>query len=474
MTEIATAGIDNRTVDARSLGELRGRFRGALLRPGEEGYEETRRVWNGAIDRRPALIARCAGADDVQEALRFARERDLQVSVRGGGRSPVGHSVRDGAVMVDLSLMKAVSVDPVAAVARAAAGLRQGELDLATQRHGLATTGATVSHVGIAGLTLGGGFGHLLRRHGLMVDNLRAAELVTADGELQRVDADHDPDLFWGLRGGGGNFGIATAFEYDLHPIGPIVLGGPIFWPLEQAPLVLRALREFAPGAPDELGISLVAMLAPPMPFIAPEHYGTPVVGLSLVWSGDIDKGMRALEPLVGIGRPLANAVHPLPYLALQSLIDGSARAGNHAYWRSHRLPELSDAVIDQIISLVGSLTSPLSLLNGWAIGGAASRVAADATPIGPRPVGFELRLIANWTPDGSDGEQHIAWVRDGWDALRPHSAGTYPTFLTDEDPAGVRAAYGDRLDRLVALKDRVDPTNVFRFNPNIAPSGAA
>ena len=471
MTETATAGVENQSVDAKSLGELRGRFRGALLRPGEEGYEEARRVWNGAIDRRPALIARCVGVDDVQEALRFARERDLPVSVRGGGHSPVGHSVRNGAVMIDLSLMKAVSVDPAARVARAAAGLSQGELDLATQRHGLATTGATVSHVGIAGLTLGGGFGHLLRRHGLTVDNLRAADLVTADGELQRVDADRDPELFWGLRGGGGNFGIATAFEYDLHPIGPIVLGGPILWPLEQAPHVLRFLREFAPGAPDELGISLVAMLAPPMPFLAPEHYGTPVVGLSLLWSGDIEDGMRALAPVARLGRPLANVVRPLPYLALQSLIDGSARAGNHSYWRSHRLAGLSDAAIEQIVALVGSFTSPLSLLNGWAIGGAASRVAADATPIGPRPVGFELRLIANWTADEPDSERHTAWVREGWEALGPHSTGTYPSFLTDEDPAGVRAAYGDSLDRLVAVKDRVDPTNFFRCNPNIVPS---
>jgi hypothetical protein len=250
----ASSPVEER-VDAQSVGELRARFRGALLRPGEEGYEEARRTGNGAIDRRPALIARCAGADDVELALRFARDRELMLSVRGGGHSVVGHAVRDGGVMIDLSLMKAVSVDPVARVARAAGGLLTSELDLATQRHGLATTGATVGHVGIGGLTLGGGFGYLMRRYGLTVDNLRAVDLVTAEGERMRVDAESEPELFWGLRGGGGNFGIATAFEYDLHPVGPIVLGGPIYWPLDQAPDVLRFLRDFAPDAPDELGV---------------------------------------------------------------------------------------------------------------------------------------------------------------------------------------------------------------------------
>ena len=456
---------------ARTHEDLRGQFRGALLRPGEEGYEEARRVSNGAIDRRPALIARCAGADDVAQALRFAREHGLPISVRGGGHSPAGHAVRDGAIMIDLSLMKAVSVDPATRVARAAGGLLVSELDLATQRHGLATTAATVGQVGIGGLTLGGGVGYLMRRHGFTADNLRAVDLVTADGERLRVDAEREPELFWGLRGGGGNFGIATAFEYDLHPVGPIVLGGPIFWPLEQAPQVLGFLREFAPAAPDQLGISLVAMHAPPMPFLAPEHYGTPVVGLLLLWSGEIREGMQALAPLAGVGRPLANVVRPVPYLVVQSLLDASARPGNHSYWRSHRLAELSDAVIEKIVSYVAAATSPLSLLHGWAIGGAASRVAPDATAVGPRPVGFELRLVANWTPADPDGERHTAWVRDGWEALRPDSAGTYPTFLTDEDPTEVRAAYGDRLARLVALKDRWDPANVFSSNPNIAPS---
>jgi hypothetical protein len=467
--EMAVGEIEYERVDARSL---RGRFRGALLRPGEEGYEEARRVWNGAIDRRPALIARCAGVDDVVAALSFARERELAVTVRGGGHSVVGHAVADGALMIDLSLMKAVSVDPAARVARAAGGVVWAELDLATQRHGLATTGGTISSVGIGGLTLGGGFGHLMRRHGLTVDNLRAVELVTADAERLRVDAEREPELFWGLRGGGGNFGIVTAFEYALHPVGPLVLGGPVYWALEQAPQVLRALRDLALDVPDELGIMLVAHRAPPLPFLPPERYGTQVLGLLLTWCGDIAAGMRATASLRQIDTPLADAVRPIPYRALQSLLDGSAPRGTHAHWRSHRLPQLTDAVIDRVVELTGSLTSPLSLLNGWVIGGAASRVPAEATAVGAREPGYELRLIAVWPPGDPDGERHTAWVREGWEALRPHGDGRqYATFLADEGHAGVRAAYGDCLPRLVALKDRHDPGNVFHRNANIVLS---
>jgi FAD/FMN-containing dehydrogenase len=459
------------TIKRHLLYELRDRFRGTLLRPGEEGYAEARRVWNGAIDRQPALIARCAGADDVQEAVRFARERDLTVAVRSGGHSVMGYGVCDGGIMIDLSQLKAVSIDPAARTARAAGGLTWADLDLATQRHGLATTGGTISSVGIAGVTLAGGFGYLMRRYGLTVDNLRAADLVTAEGERLRVAADTEPDLFWGLRGGGGNFGIVTAFEYDLHPVGPIVLGGPIFWPIDQAPQVLRFLREFAPTAPDELGIAMMAMLAPPMPFLPPERYGTPVFGLLPVWSGDIAEGTRVLAPLRAVGTPIADVVRPVPYRTLQSLLDGSAAHGNSSFWKSHRLPDMSDAVIDVVVSLVASIKSPLSLLSGWAIGGAVSRVAAEATAVGPRDVGFELRLIANWRPGDPDGDRHTAWVREGWDRLRPHSAGQFATFLSDEGLTGIRTAYGDRLGRLTALKDRYDPANVFHLNPNIPPS---
>ena len=463
--------IQIETIDAPAVKALRARFRGALLRPGEEGYDEARRIWNGAIDRRPALIARCAGADDVVEAVRFARERDLLVSVRGGGHAVAGHAVCDGGLMIDLSLMKAARVDPAARTVRAAGGLLWGELDRATQPFGLATTGGIISHTGIAGLTLGGGLGHLMRKLGLTVDNLFAVDLVTADAQRMRVDAESEPDLFWGLRGGGGNFGIATAFEYRLHPVGPLVLGGPIFWPLAEAPEVLRFLRDFAPEAPDELGITIALRLAPPMPFLPPERYGKPVLGLVLVWAGDPAAGQQAIAPLRAIGTPTADVVRPVPYLALQSMLDGGAPHGMHYYWKSHRLPHLSDEVIDVLVGRVEAITSPFSQIGGWAVGGAASRVDPDATAVGAREVGFELNVAAAWPPPDPYRDRHTAWVREGWEALRPHSTGVYANFLSDEGAAGVEAAYGARLKRLTVLKDRYDRTNFFRLNANIPPS---
>jgi FAD/FMN-containing dehydrogenase len=453
------------------ISELRTRFRGALLRPHEEGYDEARRVWNGAIDRRPALIARCAGADDVVEAVRFARERDLLIAVRGGGHAVAGHAVCDDGVMIDLSMMKAVRVDPGARTARAAGGLLWSEFDRATQPYGLATTGGIISHTGIGGLTLGGGLGHLMRRHGLTVDNLLAVELVTADADLVRVDAETDPELFWGVRGGGGNFGIATAFEYRLHPVGPIVLGGPVFWPREHAPEVLRFLRGYAPDAPDELGISISLMNAPPAPFMPADRVGTPVLALVLAWAGDIAAGARALAPLRAAAPPVADAVSPIPYLALQSMLDGGAPHGRHYYWKAHRLPALSDDVLDVLVERQDSLATPFSQIAGWAIGGAVSRVDPAATAVGERDAGFDLSLAAAWPPGDPDPERHKAWVRAGWEALRPHSGGVYANFISDEGAAGVHAAYGDRLARLTALKDRVDPENVFRLNANIPPS---
>ena len=346
------------------------------------------------------------------------------------------------------------------------------ELDLATQRHGLATTGATVGHVGIGGLTLGGGFGHLMRRHGLTADNLRAADLVTADGESIRVDAENEPELFWGIRGGGGNFGIATALEYDLHPVGPIVLAGPIYWPLDEAPKVLRVLREFAPEAPDDLGVMIMAHSAPPLQFLSTNQFGSPALGLLLVWAGEIGAGMRAIAPLMAVGAPLGDLVRPVPYRQLQSLLDGAAAPGSHGYWKSHRLSDLSDEVIEMIASIASSSTSPLSMVSGWVIGGAVSRVAPAATAVGERGVGYELRLVAVWHPGDPDPDRHTAWVRDGWEALESHAAGQFPGMLTDEGLPGVRAAHGeDGFARLVALKDRFDPSNIFRHNANIPPS---
>jgi FAD/FMN-containing dehydrogenase len=281
-----------------------------------------------------------------------------------------------------------------------------------------------------------------------------------------------EPELFWGLRGGGGNFGIATTLEYQLHPVGPIVLGGPVFWPIADAPAVLRYLRDFTPEAPDELGITIALRLAPPMPFLPSDQYGKPVLALILVWAGDPKEGARALSALRAIGSPLADVVRPVPYVALQSMLDGGAPHGIHYYWKSHRLPALDDQVIDTLIDRVGCITSPLSQIGGWAVGGAVGRVSPEATAVGDRGTGFEVNVTAAWQPSDADPQRHVQWVRDGWNALRPHAAGVYANFLSDEGPAGVETAYGDRLTRLVALKDRFDSTNFFRMNGNIPPSG--
>ncbi|HEX5619936.1 MAG TPA: FAD-binding oxidoreductase [Solirubrobacteraceae bacterium] len=466
--------IADTDINAIDTDELRTRFRGALLRPGEESYDEARRIWNGAIDRRPALIARCAGADDVVEAVRFARERELPVSVRGGGHAVAGHAVCNGGLMIDLSLMKAIRVDPGARTARAAGGVLWSEFDRATQPFGLATTGGIISHTGIAGLTLGGGLGHLMRKHGLTVDNLRAVDLVTADGDRLHVDDDTDPELMWGLRGGGGNFGIATTLEYDLHPVGPLLLGGPVFWSAADAPKVLQFLRDFAPEAPDELGITLSLMSAPPMPFLPSDHYGKPVMGLVLVWAGDPEAGERTLAPLRRVGSPLADVVRRVPYVALQSMLDGGAPHGRHYYWKSHRFAGLSDEIAEVFLERLAAMTSPFAQINGWAMGGAVARVDAGATAVGEREVGFDISFAVGWPGSDPDPDRHREWSRAGWEALRPHSVGLYANFVSDEGTAGVEAAYGPRLARLTALKDRHDPANLFRLNANIRPSQEA
>jgi FAD/FMN-containing dehydrogenase len=462
------------TIDTKLVTELRAGFRGTLLRPGEEGYGETRRVWNGAVDRRPGLIARCAGADDVVTAVRFARQHDLEVSVRGGGHSIAGLSVCEGGLMIDLSNMKAIRVDPQAQTATAAGGVLWGELDRATQAHGLATTGGVISHTGIGGLTLGGGLGHLMRKHGLTVDNLLAVDLVTAEGELRHVTEQSDPELFWGLRGGGGNFGIATRFEHQLHPVGPMVLGGPILWPLDDAAQVMAAVREVAPNAPDELGISVAIVPAPPAPFVPPGLFGRPSMALILVWAGDPDGGVKAMEPLRKIGSPIADVVRPTPYVALQSMLDAGAPHGRHYYWKAHKLPSLTDEVIDIFLATTSTATSPFAQINGWAVGGAVSRVADDATAVGDRHEGFEMSITVGWPPPDTDPDRHKRWVRDAWEALRPYGEGVYANFISDEGTSGVEYAYGDRLQRLRALKASYDPDNFFHLNNNIAPSPGA
>jgi FAD/FMN-containing dehydrogenase len=352
-----------------------------------------------------------------------------------------------------------------------AGGALWSDVDRACAPHGLATTGGVISHTGVGGLTLGGGLGHLMRKHGLTVDNLLAVDLVTAEGERVRVDADSEPELFWGLRGGGGNFGIATAFEFRLHPVGPIILGGPIFWPIEDMPRVLRFLRDFAPEAPDELGITLSIATAPPAPFLPLERFGTPITGVVLAWAGDLDEGEKAVAPLRDVAPPIAQVVRPIPYVALQGMLDGGAPHGRHYYWKSHRFETFPDELIETFAARVESATPAVWQLNGWAVGGAASRVEPAATAVGHRELGFDLNVVAAWPPPDPGAEQHTAWVREGWKQMQPYAEGVYANFISDEGSAGVEAAYGERLARLVALKDRYDPTNVFRLNANVPPS---
>jgi FAD/FMN-containing dehydrogenase len=310
-----------------------------------------------------------------------------------------------------------------------------------------------------------------MRRFGQTVDNLLSVDLVTADAQRLHVDAETEPELFWGLRGGGGNFGIATALEYRLHPVGPMVLGGPIFWPLADAPEVLRFIADFALDAPDELGITMTTRLAPPAPFLPPERYGKPVIGLLLMWTGDAAEGQRVIAPLRALGAPVADAVRPSPYQFVQRLLDAANPHGAHYYWRSQRLPKLTDDVIDVLVAHTECVTSPLSYVGGFAIGGAVTPVDAEATALGQRDPGFEVNVVAGWPPTNPDSERHVAWVRTFSEALRPHKTGVYANFLSDEDEDGVAAAYGSRLKRLTALKDSYDPTNVFRLNANVQPS---
>jgi FAD/FMN-containing dehydrogenase len=455
-----------------SVEALRSRFNGALLREGAEGYDSARKVWNGEIDRKPALIARCTGPSDVVEAVRLARELDLPVSVKGGGHAVAGHAVGEGAVMIDLSLMREVSVDPGARTARAAGGTIWSDVDRATQAVALATVGGIVSHTGVGGLTLGGGIGHLMRPFGLTVDNVKAIEIVTAEGKQIRADADNEPELFWGLRGGGGNFGIATAFEFALHPLGPMVLSGVIAWPLERARDVLAVVRSLQAEGPDELGLTVSMRKAPPVPFWKPEHYLQPVILVIPTWAGDPAGGAAAVAPLRAIGGEMADLMQPVPYMFTQTMLDIGVPHGMHYYWKSHELPGLPDAAIEVLIERVASATSPLNQCALFVKGGAVARQPDDACAARGRSSAYDLNIVGQWPRTDAQGDAHKKWVRDTYAAMDPHGTGTYVNFLSDEGKEGLAAAYGTgTLKRLVALKDQFDPTNVFRFNANIPPS---
>jgi FAD/FMN-containing dehydrogenase len=457
-------------LDEGALTGLEGSFRGAIVRAGEPDYDVHRGIWNGSFDRHPALIARCAGVADVIEAVKFGRRTGLPVAVRSGGHSFPGLSVADDALMIDLSPMKGVRVDPDKRTARVQAGVLLGELDQETQAFGLAAPSGIVTHTGVAGLTLGGGIGWIQRKHGLSVDHLRRVDLVTADGEFVKASAEENEDLFWGLKGGGGNFGIATEFEFDLVPLGPTILAGPIFWPMEDSPEVLRFYRDWVADSPDDLMTIVVHRKAPPLPFVPEELHGKPVVMVIACWAGDPDKGEKFIAPMKAFGNPVADVCIRKPFLTHQAMFDPAFPPGRWYYFKSCDVPGLTDEVIDITVEHSLRIQSPLTSFPIWQMGGAVSRVGEDETAFGGRNAVFTYNIGASTaTSEGFDEERE--WVRNFWAALEPWHTTVYVNFLGDEGEERVRTAYGaEKYDRLKALKRRYDPDNLFRRNQNITP----
>jgi FAD/FMN-containing dehydrogenase len=452
---------DHRLADA-TVDTFRAGLRGQLLRPGDAGYDAARTIDNAMIDRRPALIARCAGVSDVLAAVRFAREHELLVSVRGGGHNVAGNAVCDGGLMIDLSPMKGVRVDPVARTARAEAGVTWGDFDRETQAFGLATTGGVISTTGIAGLTLGGGVGWLNGRFGLACDNLVAADVVTADGQRVHASEVENADLFWGLRGGGGNFGIVTSFEYRLHPVGPTVLAGPVFHPAARAREVLRFYRDVTASEPDELTTYAGLLTGPD---------GTPLVGMVPVYGGAPEQGEELVEAVRKFGPPVVDQVGPMPYLAVQRMFDAAFPPGRCNYWKSSLAPRITDALVDAVVDHMARVPSPHSAVMLEHYHGAYGRKRPADTAYAHRTPTYDVVIIANWT-DPADNERNIAWARDLFNAVQPQvSESVYVNFLGDEGADRVRAAYGENYPRLAALKRKYDPTNFFRMNQNIRPA---
>jgi FAD/FMN-containing dehydrogenase len=455
-----------------SIAELEQGLRGRLVRTTDPDYDSTRALWNAAHDRYPALIVRATGAADVIRALEFARSEKLTVAVRGGGHSIPGLSSVDGGLVIDLSAMQGIQVDPQRRTARAQPGVTWQGFDHETQAFGLATTGGLVSSTGIAGLTLGGGIGWLMRKHGLAADNLLSADVVTAEGHLVHASAAESPELFWGLRGGGGNFGVVTSFEYQLHPVGPMVTGGGVFYPGDKAGEVLRAYREWTAGAPDELTTLVNLLTCPPAPFLPDEWHGRPLVAVIGMHIGSPDAAERDLRPLRELGTPVADLFGPMPYVAMQSLNDPLWGPGAHSYMKAGYLRGLDDQAIDALVAQHASVTSPKTEIHVQHMGGAVARVAPDATAVGERSAPFILNVIAStFTADGYDDA--VDWAQATHAAVTPAlTGGAYVNFLSSEGDERVRAAYGSAYDRLVALKDEFDPTNMFSLNQNVKPSG--
>jgi hypothetical protein len=469
-TADATLGSTFHEIDERAMESLATGFRGQLIRPDDTSYNEHRKVWNGSVDRYPALIARCAGVADVIEAVTLARRTGLRIAVRSGGHSFPGLSVCDDGLVIDLSLMRGIRIDPESRTARAQAGVLLGELDRESQAFGLAVPAGIVTHTGLAGLTLGGGIGWLMRKYGLTIDQLLSVDLITADGEFVKASADENPDLFWGVRGAGGNFGIVTEFEFRLNPVGPEVLAGPIAWPMEKSPEVLRFYREWITDVPDELTTIVVHRKAPPLPVIPKELHGVPVVMVVCCYAGPVEDGERVVAPLKAFGSPVLDLCMPKPFLAHQAMFDPSFPRGWWYYFRSCDLATLSDEVIDITAEHALRLKSPLTAFPIFQLGGAVARVGDDETAFNGRTAGHTLNVNATTaTIEGFDEERD--WSRNLWSALGPHHTSVYVNFLMDEGEDRIRQAYGAaKYDRLKLLKQKYDPDNFFSLNQNIPP----
>lgn len=466
MTALVTAD----GIDAASLGELREGFRGALVAVGDPGYDVHRKVWNGSIDRYPALIARCAGVADVIASVRFARRTGLEVAIRGGGHSFPGLSSCDGGMVIDLSCMKGVRVDPEARTARVQPGVLLGELDRETQAFGLAVPAGIVTHTGVAGLTLGGGIGWLQRKYGLTIDQLVSVDVITADGEFVKANEHENPDLFWGVRGGGGNFGIVTEFEFRLHPLGPVVVAGPIIWALEDSPRVMRFYRDWIEEVPDELTTIVVHRQAPALPAVPEELRFKHVVMVGCCYAGPIEQAENVLRPLRTFASPLLDLCFPKPFVVHQAMFDPTFPHGRHYYFRSRDVASLTDEIIDIAVDHASRITSPHSGFPIFQLGGAVARVGDDETAFNGRAAGHTINLngIAE---TGGDFDAQREWVRELSSALEPHETSVYVNFLMDEGQERIRDAYGaEKYERLRALKHTYDPDNLFHLNQNITP----
>jgi FAD/FMN-containing dehydrogenase len=458
------------TVHARTIEELKDGFTGEILRPSDPGYDSARKIWNAMIDKRPAVIARCATTADVIRGVNFARDTGLVLAVRGGGHNIAGNALCDDGLVIDLSKMKTARVDPSARRVTIEGGATLADLDAATQAHGLAAPVGINSTTGIAGLTLGGGFGWLSRKHGMTVDNLESAEVVTAAGKVVHANATEHPDLFWALRGGGGNFGVVTRFEFRLHPVGPNVLSGLIVYPIAQAKSVLQRYRDFMAQAPDDLAVWTVLRQAPPLPFLPKEAHGTGMIALAVLYAGDPKQAEPRVAPLRTFGTPLGEHVGVQPYVAWQRAFDPLLTAGARNYWKSHNFSTLPDGLLDAVVAYVGQLPSPQCEIFFGALGGATTRPAPGATAYPHREAQFVMNFHGRWE-DPADDQSCIGWAREFFTATTPFaSGGVYVNFLSADEGERVRAAYGPNYARLAEVKRTYDPTNLFRLNQNIKP----